>query len=109
MLPVSSLNEMLHESNCSSSKRLKISEASYFIINSRSSSIGKLPVLLMLSALKMRQISDPFLISKPSLVKHKKYVSNVNLELNAQGEINYLLKSWCRYVFGKMNCCSNIC
>lgn len=47
MLPVSSLNEMLHELNCSSSKRLKISEASYFIINSQSSSIGKLPVLLM--------------------------------------------------------------
>jgi len=44
----------------------------------------------------MRQISDPFLVSKLNPVSHKNYVSNVTLELNGQGEwegeSNYLLK-----------------
>lgn len=61
----------------------------------------------------MRQISDPFHISKPNPGRQKKYVSNVSLELNGQGEwegeINYLLKCWCRYVFGNMTCCSDPC
>lgn len=67
----------------------------------------------MLSALKVRQISDPFLFSRPNPVRHKKCVSGMALESNGEGEcegeINYLLKCWCRYIYGNMNCCSDIC